>query len=249
MNDAQLKFLDNTKKYSRDRASDFGAKAYELCKGVGLEIGAVNCPFDVDADVRYLDQVGRLESLRRHDSDPNVIDVIAPDYVSCSLDYRFIDDGHFDFVIASHVLEHMINPGKAIAEFSRITAAGGTIYLVVPNKDLTFDKSRPLTPVAKLIAYYMAGTEKIALADYLEFQFSARDMNKVTLSDAERILKDSIADEEAQMDFHVQTFTPESFWNFVEWLAPHLGCELIYKHAHDIHIHAALRRVRGEGIV
>ena len=41
------------------------------------------------------------------------------------------EDGYFDFVYCSHVLEHLENPGKIIREISRIGRAG---YIEVPTK-------------------------------------------------------------------------------------------------------------------
>ena len=41
----------------------------------------------------------------------------------------------FQFVIASHVLEHLRNPGAILDALGRATVAGGWIYLSVPNLD------------------------------------------------------------------------------------------------------------------
>jgi SAM-dependent methyltransferase len=47
-------------------------------------------------------------------------------------------DGAFDFLIASHVLEHSRNPEKAVAEFQRVAKAG---YIEVP--DALFERLMP----------------------------------------------------------------------------------------------------------
>lgn len=43
--------------------------------------------------------------------------------------------GHFNIVIAKHVVEHLPHPEKAIAEMSRILAPGGLLLLATPNLD------------------------------------------------------------------------------------------------------------------
>lgn len=43
-----------------------------------------------------------------------------------------VEDGHFDAIICNAVLEHVRNPHEVLAEFSRVTRAGGILYLAVP---------------------------------------------------------------------------------------------------------------------
>lgn len=42
-------------------------------------------------------------------------------------------DGSLDLVIASEVIEHLIEPGRAIAEFHRVVRPGGHVLITVPN--------------------------------------------------------------------------------------------------------------------
>ncbi len=42
-------------------------------------------------------------------------------------------DGAFDVVIIKHIVEHLPNPEKAVAEIGRVTAPGGTLILATPN--------------------------------------------------------------------------------------------------------------------
>jgi len=44
-------------------------------------------------------------------------------------------DGAFGVVIIKHIVEHLPNPEKAIAEIGRVTASGGTLILATPNLD------------------------------------------------------------------------------------------------------------------
>ena len=53
--------------------------------------------------------------------------------VGSVLDIPF-DDGYFDFVISTEVIEHTPDPRKAIREMHRVLKKKGTLILTVPNK-------------------------------------------------------------------------------------------------------------------
>jgi ubiquinone/menaquinone biosynthesis C-methylase UbiE len=50
-------------------------------------------------------------------------------------DLSLYPDGHFQIVIAKHVVEHLPHPEQAIAEMGRILAVGGLLLLATPNLD------------------------------------------------------------------------------------------------------------------
>lgn len=52
-------------------------------------------------------------------------------------------DKSVDFVLNSHVIEHIWRPDLALIEWCRV--ARKYIFLVIPHKDRTFDKDRPET--------------------------------------------------------------------------------------------------------
>lgn len=58
-------------------------------------------------------------------------------------------DDSYDFVLASHVLEHMPNPILALREWRRV--ARRYVFLIVPHRDRTFDRDRPPTPAEELL--------------------------------------------------------------------------------------------------
>lgn len=59
-----------------------------------------------------------------------------------ALNLPFLDKS-YDFVLASHVIEHIYRPDLAIIEWARV--AKKYIFLVVPHKERTFDKNRQET--------------------------------------------------------------------------------------------------------
>lgn len=72
------------------------------------------------------------------------------DIISTGDDLPF-KDNIWDFVLASHVLEHFYNPIKALKEWYRVTKPGGFICLIVPDKRRTFDRHRQNTTLDELI--------------------------------------------------------------------------------------------------
>ena len=54
-----------------------------------------------------------------------------------------VPDGHYDYLYASHTLEHISNPGAAVLEWHRVVRKGGYLVIVVPHRDLYEKKLKP----------------------------------------------------------------------------------------------------------
>lgn len=72
-------------------------------------------------------------------------------YIMEATDLSRIESSSYDFVISSHVLEHVANPLQALGEWVRVLKDNGLFVLVVPRRDGTFDHLRPVTPFEHLI--------------------------------------------------------------------------------------------------
>lgn len=57
------------------------------------------------------------------------------DFHVCNLNADKIPypDNHFDFINCSHVIEHLLNPVAAAAEFMRVLKPGGHVYVETPH--------------------------------------------------------------------------------------------------------------------
>jgi hypothetical protein len=60
----------------------------------------------------------------------------------------------YDFILASHILEHIANPIKAITTWKKSLVDSGIIFLILPKKEYTFDHKRPITPIKVLVDKY-----------------------------------------------------------------------------------------------
>ncbi len=89
---------------------------------------------------------------------------------ACSLPFH---DHSLDYVIASHVLEHVDNPVAALAEWHRVLRPNGLIYLVVPDRRATWEHARGLTPVAHMLDDFTCGTTASDATHIDEFVFEA----------------------------------------------------------------------------
>ena len=68
-------------------------------------------------------------------------------------------DAPIDFVIASHVIEHIPDPVGWLAQIGEILTDRGLLVLVVPDRRFTFDVNRPETTAAELIDTMLRGCQ------------------------------------------------------------------------------------------
>jgi SAM-dependent methyltransferase len=80
-------------------------------------------------------------------------------YIHDATDLASIADGSYDFLLASHILEHVANPLRALQEFHRVLKPKGSMLIAVPNRLHTFDHRRPVTTFAHLEADLVANTD------------------------------------------------------------------------------------------
>jgi hypothetical protein len=122
--------------------------------GHGLEVGAGTRPFPVPTgtkvsygDIR--DPVS-LKTYFRTDAVQSGEQIDAQTLGG-------IADASLDFVISAHVIEHLRDPIGAIVHAVRVLKDGGIHLLVVPDMRRTFDRHRPETSVAHVLADFRDG--------------------------------------------------------------------------------------------
>jgi glycosyltransferase involved in cell wall biosynthesis/SAM-dependent methyltransferase len=135
------------------------ALAHQLLDGLtGLEIGAAaHNPFGLRTRNVALSEANEFyaEHSREEIIVPVAVDIWA------AADNIPVPDRSEDFIVSSHVVEHLPNLIAAFIEWDRILRDGGYVFMVVPLKGaLPADESRELTPLSHFVEDY---NQKITL--------------------------------------------------------------------------------------
>jgi SAM-dependent methyltransferase len=85
-------------------------------------------------------------------------------YIRDAVNLHIIPNEFYDFVLASHVLEHIANPFKALLEWLRILRSGGLLLIITPSKNATFDHKRDTVLLEHLINDYHNQTTEADLS-------------------------------------------------------------------------------------
>jgi SAM-dependent methyltransferase len=108
-------------------------------------------------------------------------------YISDIVDLNVIKEKSYDFVLASHILEHVVNPLKGLSEITRVLKDDGICILILPWKEATFDHKRPISSFSKLLDNYNNNRDEKYIDDYLpeikEFYDLSRDTAAGTMED------------------------------------------------------------------
>ncbi|MCL1920674.1 MAG: class I SAM-dependent methyltransferase [Kiritimatiellaeota bacterium] len=102
-------------------------------------------------------------------------------YIAEAADLTFIGDETYDFVISSHCIEHLANPLRGLSEWTRVLKTNGMILLIVPHKNGTCDRFRPITTLQHLIQDYQQAVTESDLT-HLEEVLSLHDFTKESFS-------------------------------------------------------------------
>lgn len=120
-------------------------------RGRGIEIGALwrRFPLPRRVHVWYLDRLNCAQ-LEEHYAELKGR-LLRPDVLAEATELP-VRSGSLDFLIASHVLEHLPFPLKALRAWYHALAPGGVLLLKIPDKRYTFDVRRERTALQHLIA-------------------------------------------------------------------------------------------------
>jgi SAM-dependent methyltransferase len=74
--------------------------------------------------------------------------------INDAVDISKVNNESYDFVFASHCLEHIANPLKAVQEWLRILKPDGHMIIIVPEKSVCFDHKREYSLFSTLLSQY-----------------------------------------------------------------------------------------------
>jgi SAM-dependent methyltransferase len=207
----------------------------DLSCGAGLEIGPLFSPLVMrgEANVRYVD-IQSAADLREHSKgDPTVKldEIVDADYVLIQDDGSVLSVSEaaaagapFDWILASHVIEHIPDLVAWFRDLSSIMSPGARLSLVIPDRRYCFDALRPPTTVGDILLAYDNRDTRPSTRAVFDYFSSVVTVSTVGLW--EGVVPDSSAliytiDQSAEMlersraceymDSHVWLFSPAEF--------------------------------------
>jgi hypothetical protein len=225
--------------------------AYYYCKGIGIEVGAMSSPymgFSHATSVKYAD-IFSSSQLREIISSLHVDGMYEKDIVNTDILLKAPKYSLFDaiteqvnFVYSSNVFEHHSNPIFCLIDQMKCINIG-VVYLVIPNKNYTYDKHRSLTSIDKLIDKYERDdfTNTIDEAMDVIVGTDKHPVYDLYKKDPERYSRDMI--EKKEGIHHYYTYDLSNMLDLIDYAQQKIDFKISYISAEDsCDLHLALRK-------
>ncbi len=149
---------------------------------VGIEIGPLAFPLvrKMDGDITYVDFTDAA-SLREKYRDAGAGAVPLHEIVEVDAIWgtntllQALDGRLVDYVIASHVVEHVPDLLAWLSELRSVLKPTGHIRLAVPDKRYCFDYLRHETEIADVLSAYLAGARMPQPQQILDFSLNSSE--------------------------------------------------------------------------
>jgi hypothetical protein len=197
---------------------------------VGVEIGALDKPLVTRdmGEILYVDHADTATLRKKYQQDSGVradaiVDVDGVWGANTLLDA--VGGRKVDYVLASHVIEHVPDLITWLNELESILAPGGQIRLAIPDMRYTFDCLRRETVFSDVLTAYIARARRPMPREVMDFICNAADVRTdllwhkpanravnrrlYTFADAAQLGEATMRGE--YHDVHCWTFTPASF--------------------------------------
>jgi SAM-dependent methyltransferase len=178
--------------------------------GNGIELGPGHAPFSVCETGTTVQYIDRWHPRENESLFPELNDAtfVKPDIVADLNIERLtaLHDASQDFVICSHVLEHVAEPIGLVADVYRVLRPGGIALILLPDRHRTFDRNRAPTPLDHLVAEFEAGVTEVD-AQHLE-EFVEHTGGSLGTTEAERAANIAL---HLNRSIHVHCWDDEEF--------------------------------------
>ena len=149
-----------------------------VAEGRGLEIGPLHAPRLPKASfaVEYVDHATTEELRQKYADDGEMADrlheIVEVDHVWNGDEPLVVVVGQesaYDFVFASHVVEHAPDMIGWLREIAAVLVDGGKLCLAIPDKRLCFDVNRNLTEMSDLVEAHLRGLKSPSYRQIYDF--------------------------------------------------------------------------------
>jgi SAM-dependent methyltransferase len=129
--------------------------AKQWCVGNGVEIGAAaHNPFGLEGSLNLAPKSYSQDWEHYKRTQAEMCGSYADVDIDAVADSLKLSRMKLDYIIHSHVLEHLPNPLKAMDVWYRALNPNGILFMIVPKRDaLPQDAERPVTPLETLIEW------------------------------------------------------------------------------------------------
>jgi SAM-dependent methyltransferase len=149
-----------------------------------------------------------------------------------------VADSEYDFCFASHILEHVANPIKALKEWLRIIKSDGHIVLSVPEKSVCFDWKRQYSSFDTLVSQYEKGVGEDDLSTLPEI-LENHDLTKDLPAGTYEQFKERSLNNINNRCLHHYVYNPD----LLKQLCNYLGCEFVYTETKGIYIWFVMKKI------
>ena len=138
-------------------------RGIDIAASFGLELGPLTSPVVTRemGRVHYLDHVDTAALRARYASHDgfDVDAIVAIDHVigDGTIASAVGEAAPFDYVVASHVIEHVPDPVRWLDDIHRVLRPGGIVALAVPDHRRCFDALRSPSVTADIVAAHLTG--------------------------------------------------------------------------------------------
>lgn len=220
---------------------------------VGVEIGALDFPLLLrsEGQVLYVDHADTDTLRAKYENFPghNAEKIVEVDAIwgESTLAQALGDGIVVDYVVASHVIEHVPDLLSWFEEIRAILKPAGTVHLAIPDRRYTFDIRRQESRIADVVHAYVVKARKPLPHQLLDFEIHympvdtkeawngltkiPRFFDKSRVEHGLAVVREVIRTD-VYLDIHCWVFTPMSFALLMEQLSAleilHLSCSDFY---------------------
>jgi SAM-dependent methyltransferase len=210
---------------TRKRCQGFSTIASYVDGKYGLEIGG---PSQIFRGSHLIPLYGRCRQLDNCNFSEHTIWSAASDnrkfgpkvgkqFVAEACNLSTVSDEMYDFVLASHVLEHIANPLQALQEWKRVLKPNGVLVIVVPHKAGTFDHRRSFTPLEHIESDFATSTSEDDLT-HLNEVLELHDLDLDPRAGSWQQFRDRCLQNASVRGMHHHVLSPEALVRMLDYV-------------------------------